>query len=182
MKHIFLLSGQGQHGKDSTAIFLKEKLQGSTLIIHYADYLKFIAKNYMGWSGEKDVAGRTLLQLLGTERVKYDLKKPLYWVERVCDIIEIVYDQYDYFCVPDVRFISEIHYPEARFPQKTSSIRITRLNFDNGFTLEQKNHISELELVHYPHDYYITSESGLDKLEIEVNKFLIEYNKNSLSS
>ena len=181
MKHIFLLSGQSQHGKDSTAIFLKQKLQGSTLIIHYADFLKFIAKNYMGWSGEKDIQGRTLLQQLGTERVKYELKKPLYWTERVCDIIEIVYDKYDYFCIPDVRFVSEIHYPEARFPLKTTSIRVTRLNFDNGLTPEQKNHISEKELMHYPHDFYITSESGLDKLEIEVDKFLQEFkNKNPL--
>jgi hypothetical protein len=172
MKHVFLISGEAQHGKDSTADFLKQKLDGKTLILHNADYLKYIAKTYMNWNGEKDCEGRTLLQHLGTEKVRFDLKKPLFWIEKTCDVIEILSDYYDYFCVSDSRFVNELHYPIARFPNRVTSIRVSRLNFDNGLTPEQKNHASELELMNYPHDYYIKSESGLNNLEVVVDQFL----------
>ena len=175
MKQIFVISGYAFSGKDSTAQILKDNLDGNSLILHFADYLKYIAKQYMGWNGLKDVSGRTLLQKLGTEKVRLELKKPLFWVENVCDVIEILQDDFDYFFVPDLRYINELHYPKARFPRKVTSIRVKRLNFQNGLTPEQRNHISERELENYPHDYYIQSESGLDYLEKAVKDFIYSY-------
>jgi len=172
MKQVFLISGKAQHGKDSTAKFLKEKLNGKTLILHFADYLKLIAKSYLGWSGEKDAEGRTLLQWLGTDRVRIELNRPLFWVESVCDAIEITSNKYDFFCVPDCRFPNEVYYPKARFPGLATSINIIRNNFDNGLSKKQKNHLSETSLDNFNFDYVIESENGLDKLEVEVDKFL----------
>jgi hypothetical protein len=172
MKTIFLISGLAQHGKDSVANFLKQKLSGKTLILHNADYLKYIATAYMGWDGSKGIEGRNLLQYLGTERVRFDMKRPLYWVERTCDIIDILYDYYDFFCVPDTRFKNEIYYPLARFPGCVKTIRVNRLNFSSCLTPEQKNHSSEIDLVDFPHDIYINSESGLDNLEREVDEII----------
>jgi len=172
MNKIFLISGLAQHGKDSTANFLKQKLSGKTLILHNADYLKYIAKQYMNWNGEKDEIGRTLLQTLGTEKVRWELKKPLYWIEKSCDIIDILSDYYDYFAIADTRYKNEIYYPQARFPNNVISMRVHRLNFKNNLTEKQKNHISETELINFEHDYNIYSESGLNKLEIEVDKFI----------
>lgn len=176
MKKIFLISGLAQAGKDSTAIFLKQKLPGKTLILHNADYLKYICKQYLEWDGKKDKSGRTLLQVTGTEKVRFELKRPLFWIEKSCDVIDICKDAYDYFAISDTRYLNEIYYPQARFPGKVFTIRVHRLNFDNGLTEEQKNHISEKELVGFQHNYEIYSESGLDKLEIEVDKFLSAYN------
>ena len=176
MKQIFLISGKARSGKDSTANFLKEKLNGKTLILHNADFLKMIAQKYMGWDGTKDDHARTLLQWLGTDRVRIELNKPLFWVEKVCDAIEIVEDKYDYFCVPDCRFVNEVYLPKARFPRLATSINIIRNNFDNGLTEKQKNHPSETSLDNFNFDYVIRSESGLDKLEIEVDKFLQNMN------
>lgn len=165
MKKIFLVSGKAMHGKDSVAILLKQKLNGKTLILHNADYLKYIAKEYMEWDGKKDEKGRNLLQSLGTEKVRVMMKRPLFWVEKTCDAIEILSDIFDYFIVPDTRFSNEINYPMARFPNCVESIRVNRLNFDNGLTDEQKNHLSEISLDNFKFDYYIESESGLDNLE-----------------
>ena len=176
MDKIFLISGQAQHGKDSTANFLKQKLSGKTLILHNADYLKYIAKQYMDWNGEKNELGRTLLQTLGTERVRWELKRPLYWIEKSCDVIDILNDYYNYFAIADTRYINEIYYPQARFPNKVISVRIHRLNFDNGLTDLQKNHVSETELINFKHDYDIYSESGLNNLKIEVDKFISAFN------
>ena len=175
MKQIFVISGEARHGKDSVANFLKQKLPGTTLIIHFADYLKFIATNYMSWDGKKDVAGRTLLQQLGTEKVRMELRKPLFWAERVCETIEILQNDYDYFCVHDCIYLNEIYYPKAKFPNMVTTIRVHRMNFDNGLTPEQKSHISERELVDFKHDYDIYSESGLDNLEKEVDAFIYKY-------
>jgi hypothetical protein len=181
MKQILLIGGKARSGKDSTATFLKQKLNGNSLILHMADYLKFVY-SYTGWDGIKDEKSRTELQKLGGERVRIELNKPLYWVERVCDVIEIYQNNYDYFLVPDLRYANEIFFPQARFPGFVTTIRITRPNFDNGLLPEQKWHRSETELDDFKFNYYITSESGLDKLETEVDKFLIEYNKKFILS
>jgi len=172
MKQIFLISGKAQHGKDSIAKFLKEKLPGETLILHYADYLKIIAKLYLGWDGEKDEKGRTLLQWLGTERVRQELGRPLFWVKNVCDTIEIISDRYDYFCVPDCRFENEVYYPKALFPGFVTSINVIRDNYISTLSEKQKMHPSETALDGFRFDYTIHSNSGLDFLSIEVDKFL----------
>lgn len=178
MKQIFLLGGKAESGKDSTGIFIKQKVIGSTLILHNADFLKYIAKQYMGWNGEKDERGRNLLQNLGTDRTRIELNKPLFWVERSCDIIEILKDRYDYFCICDCRFQNELYYPKARFPELVTTIKVVRKNFNNILTQEQRNHPSETSLDGYKNwDYIIESESGLDNLEKEVDKFLIKYDK-----
>jgi hypothetical protein len=181
MKQIFLISGYAQSGKDSTANLLKhfliELASKKVLILHYADYLKFIATEYMGWDGQKDIPGRTLLQTLGTDKVRVEMRQPLFWVEKVCDIIKILYNDFDYFIVPDCRYKNEIHYPLALFPDRITTIRIEREFYNNNLTTEQKNHISETELSNYPHDYYIYSISGLDNLKIAVYNFIKLYNR-----
>ena len=168
MKNIFLISGFAQHGKDTTAKFIQKHIDGRTLILHNADYLKYICKEYLNWNGNKDIEGRTLLQILGTQRVRLELNKPLFWIEKTCDVIEILQRDYDYFCVPDTRYINEIHYPKAKFPNKIFSIRINRTNFENNLTEEQRNHISETELEHYRHDIELSFEEGLDIMEEKI--------------
>jgi hypothetical protein len=175
MKQIFLISGKALSGKDSTANFLFKKLIGKSLIIHNSDMLKFIATQYLGWNGNKDENGRALLQVLGTEKTKLALNKPLFWTERVCDIIEILKNDYDYFFVPDTRFKSEIYYPQSRFTEHIYSLRVERLNFDNGLTKKQKEHISETDLDDFKFDYTIKSQSGLDNLEKEIDYFIKIY-------
>jgi len=172
MKKIFLISGKAQHGKDTVAKMLQDKLLGRTLILHYADYLKMIARLYLKWDGNKDDTGRTLLQWLGTERVRVGLKNPLFWTKTVCDAIEITFERYDYFCVPDCRFPNEIFYPMARFPGIVSSINVVRVGYENPLSEKQRNHLSETSLDGFRFDYIIESESGLDMLHAEVDKFI----------
>ena len=172
MKQIFLISGLAQHGKDSTAMFLKQKLNGKSLIVHNADYLKYICKQYLNWDGTKNKESRTMLQKIGTEKIRIEFKKPLYWIEKVCDIIEIFYNEFDYFLIPDIRYENEIFLPKARFPNMVTTIRVNRIGFDNGLTEKQKNHISETSLNNFEFDYTIESKSGLKFLSKEVDTFL----------
>jgi len=175
MKQIFLISGKAESGKDTASNFLKEKLEGDTLVLHYADYLKLIARSYLGWNGEKDSKGRTLLQWLGTDRVRIELNKPLFWVERACDAIEIVEDKYDYFCISDCRFPNEVYYPKARFPGMVSSVRIIRNNYVSKLSKEQMLHPSEIALDDFVFDYTISSISGLEPLSNAIDNFIAEF-------
>ena len=172
MKQIFLISGLAESGKDSVAKFMSDKLDGKTIIVHNADYLKYIAQQYMGWDGNKDDSGRTLLQWLGTDKIRLSMQRPLYWIERSCDIIEILSSKFDYFIIPDTRFKNEIYYPKARFPEFVTSIRIIRLDYKNKLSEKQRMHISEIDLMGFHHDHHIRSKSGLQHLELEVDKFI----------
>ena len=55
---VILISGKAEHGKDAFAdAFIKEAqgVQGfRCLRIKYGDVLKFVAKQYYDWNGEKD--------------------------------------------------------------------------------------------------------------------------------
>jgi hypothetical protein len=172
MKKVILISGKAQHGKDSVADILTQKLPRS-ITLHFADTLKFYAQKYFGWNGEKTGAQRDLLQWLGTDRVRKEMGWASYWAERVCDVIEILEDKFDYFIVADCRFPNEISYPKERLKDfDIISVRVIRTNFDNGLTEEQQSHESEVALDCCEFDYVIESESGLDNLNYAILDFL----------
>lgn len=167
---IFTLSGEAQNGKDSVADIMMKKLRGRSIKIAMADYLKFIATKYYGWDGEKDERGRTLLQELGTEKIRVELGWDTFHAERVCQDIKIIQDLYDYVFIPDARFVNEIRYTQAKFPHKVVTIHVTREDFVSPLTKEQQNHKSERDLDDFQFDYYISSGSGLDVLERQVDE------------
>lgn len=167
MAIIITLSGQAEAGKDSVALIIKEKLNKKTLILHYADYLKFIAKQYFEWNGAKDEAGRTLLQHLGTDIIR--TKEPNFWVDTLMRFIYLFEHDYDYFIIPDVRFKNEIEiFKEQGFGIKT--IHVSRLNHNNSLDNSQKQHVSERDLDNYKFDIFLQSESCVENLKREVDK------------
>ncbi len=172
MYRVVSFSGKAQHGKTSSAIILKGFLEADgkrVCLINYADLLKFYAKTYFSWDGIKNNSGRTLLQLLGTERVR--IGHPDYWVDHVINFTKLFANDFDYFLVADARFPNELN---RWFEEDIDITRVwvTRLNFDNGLTEEQKNHPSETSLDLYTEwDWVIQSESGLNNLEKKVNLF-----------
>ena len=64
MTKVICIGGKAQNGKDTSAVVFSQVLTdrgNKTLIVHYADLLKFICRTYFDWDGSKDAAGRTLL-------------------------------------------------------------------------------------------------------------------------
>lgn len=178
MKRIFLISGFARNGKDTLADIMMKKLNGKSTKIAMADYLKYIAKKHYDWNGEKDEEGRTIIQELGTERIREELNLDTFHVERVCQDIKIIENRYDYIFVPDVRFKNEMWYTMAKFPYNVTSIRIHRLGFESSLTEEQKQHKSEIDLLDFKHDYDIYSKGGLDEVEDQVDLILGDMIKN----
>jgi len=174
MEKIFTISGKAEAGKDTFALFLKNKLPNKkVLIIHYADYLKYIAKQYFGWSGNKDKDGRTLLQELGTEKVR--TKFPDFWVGTVANFIKVFYYDFDYFLITDCRYLNEINYlKEKQLPVFT--VRINRNHHENSLTLAQREHISETALDSYIFNYTLNMSEGLENVEREAGIFISAFN------
>jgi hypothetical protein len=96
---------------------------------------------------------------------------PTIWVDIVILFTKALFFDYDYVIVADFRFPDE-HTRWVEEGYDVTTIRIERLNFDNGLTIEQKNHSSETSLDGYFFNFRVMCESGLDKLEIEINKII----------
>lgn len=169
---IINISGKAQHGKDTTALILKDKLElknKKVLITHYADLVKYVCKQYFNWDGQKNEKGRTILQYIGTDVVR--IKKPNYWVDFIQGFVEMFQDDFDYVLIPDCRFSNEIlTWRENGWDEV--AVRVLRTDFESNLTDEQKNHPSETALDYFLFDYYIASPSGLNELENTVDRFI----------
>lgn len=154
------------------AEFLKQELtarNNKVIVIHYADAVKWICKDYYGWDGVKDEKGRTLLQTLGTDKIR--TKDPDYWTNIVAGFLSAVapFNDFDVAIIPDARFPNEVEITmDSLVP--SVCIRIERKNADGTLwtnpvlTEEQHNHPSETSLDNYCFDYVIDNSEGLDVL------------------
>lgn len=172
MFEVITISGKARHGKDTTAEMLQYELerQGyNVAIVHYADMLKYIARQYFHWNGEKDEQGRTLLQRLGTDVARE--KDEDFWVEMLCSIVQVFFSDKDIIIIPDARFINEIDFWwNCKKCFKVASIHVTRMNYESELTAEQQNHRSETELDNYDFDYYFEA-PDLNTLQKLVHDF-----------
>jgi hypothetical protein len=170
---VILIAGKALSGKDTAAKMIEENLKQKkekVLIIHFADLLKYICKQYFNWNGEKNNFGRDLLQYVGTNVIRK--QRPDYWVDFVIDFLSMFKNQWDYVIIPDCRFPNEIDkWREGDW--EIIAVKINRLNFKTPLTLEQQAHPSEVALDSYQNfDYVINSESGVENLSKAVNEFL----------
>lgn len=156
---VLCISGKAQSGKDTSANIIKKILETnnnlSCIIIHYADLLKYVCKEYFGWDGKKDDKGRSLLQHVGTDIVRKS--NPNFWVNFVKEFLYIFQDKWDFAIIPDTRFPNEITSLKEIF--QTYHIRILRDNFDNNLNSTQKLHPSETALDSCDFDYLIENNS-----------------------
>ena len=160
---IIAISGKAQHGKDTLAGEMKKILQSKyyrVLIIHYGDLLKYICEKFFDWDGKKDDVGRSLLQQVGTEKIRS--QEPDFWVAFVTKILRFFPDQWDYVLIPDARFPNEITYLRDNGFDVTH-IRIHR-PIDNKLTEAQKKHPSETALDDFPVDIHIKNDGTIADL------------------
>lgn len=171
---IILVSGKAQNGKDTTAEILRSQLKADgnrVLITHYADLLKFICRNYFGWDGKKDDAGRQMLQYVGTDVIRK--QNPTLWVDFVSMILKYFYENWDYVIIPDCRFPNEVT-AMADSGFETIHIRVVRENFKSPLTKEQQMHPSETALDDVTPDYYISNSGSLQDLTNTIIKWIKE--------
>lgn len=152
---VICISGKAGHGKDTAALFLKEQLdlgENCVLIAHYGDLVKYVCKTFFNWDGQKNEAGREMLQTIGTDIIRSE--DPDYWVRFIADMLGFFEQAYDYVLIPDTRFRNEIEYLiESGFD--VTHMRIIRDNYVSDMPEEQQNHISETALDDCIPDIYV---------------------------
>lgn len=165
---IILISGKAQHGKDTCGVMLEKELEQKgkkTQIVHFGDPVKFVCSKYYGWNGEKDKAGRSILQLVGTDIVRE--KDEHFWTDFVGRLARTF--NTDYLIVPDWRFEEEHERLLKWFNfDDIITIRIERFEkweeegekipfINQLMTALQLTHRSETELDNYPCQYHIVN-------------------------
>lgn len=150
---IFCITGKAGHGKDTLASYMKSSLEergNAVLVIHNADLLKHICQNVFGWNGEKDEAGRTFLQCVGTDVVR--AQNPDFWVNFIMSILRLFPDYWDYVIIPDCRFPNEIdRLKEEGFD--VVAVKVVRDGKANSLSEAQAAHPSETAMDAYPCDW-----------------------------
>lgn len=167
---IILIAGKARSGKNTVANIIKETLNNKKVInLEYSSYMKKYAENIIDWDGSENTKPRDLLQQLGDEIKSFD---PLFLIKEMIMDIDIYSMYFDIITISDVRFPNEIDEIKKKF-ENSISIRIERPNFDNGLTIEEKNHISEIALDNYNNfDYVIINDGDIDKLRNKIEEVI----------
>jgi hypothetical protein len=163
LTNFICISGKARHGKDTVGGIIADLLKGKgykVLVTHYADLVKYICEKFFDWNGNKDEAGRSLLQYVGTDKVRE--WNPNYWVHFIISIVTVFEDKWDYVIIPDARFPNEIEeIRKANYP--VMHISVVRSDFENELTESQQKHSSETSMDKVIPDYCIIND-GLDSL------------------
>lgn len=161
---VICISGHAGSGKDTVAEMMCAQLRAHgyrVLITHYADLVKYVCRTFFDWNGEKDVAGRTLLQYVGTDKVRS--QSPDYWVNFVASMLTFFDDRWDVVLIPDCRFPNEVEMMR-HYGFDTVSVRVERDNFETKLTAEQQAHSSETAMDNFEFDYVLHNHGSLDDL------------------
>lgn len=172
---IIAISGRAGSGKDTAAQMIKRELElrrERVLVTHYADLLKYICKTFLGWDGEKDEAGRTLLQTVGTDIIRS--KNPDFWVGFIMFILECFPEKWDYVLIPDTRFPNEID-NLRRDGFDVTHIRVTRREPPAlSLSETQKIHPSETAMYGVKPDIPVSNNGTLEELSDKIQKIVKE--------
>ena len=167
---VYLISGAARNGKDTIGDFLeKEYINKNKKVCRsqISKYIKMYAKDYFGWVGCEETKPRELLQTLGTDIIRERLNKPMFFVNRTIEDIEILSHFFDVMIISDIRFPIEIDEIKKAFDDVVS-INVKRINFDTELTLKQQSHKTETALNDYKNFDYKVINDTLEELEKDV--------------
>lgn len=171
------IAGKAESGKTTFANIMKEELETvghKVLLINYGDFVKFIAKQYYNWDGNKNESGRALLQKIGTEQGRDGVDINI-WVDMVIATVAVAKNDYDVAIVADCRFPNEFdRWEEKGF--NMLKIKVMRLSHQNKLTEEQRHHASETSLDNYDKDMTIIQNEGTLEDLRQIAKQIVKVN------
>lgn len=174
LKKIYIICGKARSGKDTLAAIMKDLLEAQdkkVIVLQYASYLKEYAKKVSDWDGSDETKPRELLQTLGTDIIRKEIDNDFFTTKMIEDIKVYSYF-FDIIIISDARFKNEIKNPLKEF-DGIETIHITRPNFDNGLSEEQKKHLSEIDLDDYnDYTHEIINDGSIDDLKDKIDSIL----------
>ena len=171
---IYIICGKARHGKTTLALMIHDycvKHNLKHVDLCYGNYIKDYAKKISNWDGSEETKPRELLQQLGTNIIREKLGDE-FFIKRMIDDIKVYNLFFDVITISDARFPKEIDLIKESF-ENVKTIHIIRPDFDNGLTLEQQNHPSEIALDNYHnYDYEIINDGTLEQLNDKLVKMM----------
>ena len=179
---LILLSGKAGVGKTYSARILCDyfrELGLNVTVANFAFGIKKIAKEFMGWDGQKDERGRKLLQTLGTEVGRaYNINC---WVEYLFGYLEHSANfPYDVIIIDDWRFPSEYEYFVDNLMYNTMRVKIIGKK-QEAMPENLKTHASEISLPEDSKYYDFTLYNNFDP-NMEVNVREMGHHLDSIQS
>ena len=177
---VILIGGRANSGKDTTAAIISDiyKSKGlKTVNIQITYYIKMYAKKITNWDGNNETKPRTLLQQLGTEVIRNTIDKN-FFIRRIIEDIEVYSRYFDIVTVSDCRLPEEFNKIKEKY-DNTICLHITRPNYKNHLSKDQKSHITETLVDNYNgYDYEIINDNNIEDLKTKINKLIEEVDKN----
>ena len=171
---IYLISGKARHGKDTTALFVREYCENNgkkVINLQFSSYIKEYAKKISDWDGSEESKPRELLQVLGTDVIRKRIDE-FFFIKKIIDDIKVYSYFFGVITISDVRVKNEIISIKEVFPY-AKSINIFRPNFDNGLTSEQKKHYTEIDLDDFlEFDIKLINDGTLEDLKNKIKNML----------
>ncbi len=160
------ITGRAQSGKSTIAEYLMKMYMFESLA--FADEIKRLAAGVFGWDGEKDEAGRRLLQELGVCARNYD---PFFWIKLLNRKVDMHKKSNRNMVISDLRFLNEAHYIRGMGGV------IWRVQGRGGLSGEAANHSSETEQNGIVPDVVFDNAGSLENLyslvSMEVHRVLV---------
>lgn len=171
---LFVIGGTAKCGKNTLGKYLREELKKygyKPCVMRLTEPLYSYAENYFDWSENSAEKPREFLQKMGIEIIKEKLHKHFFLLDRLSEDIEILSNFFDTFIITDARLVMEFNELKKRY-DNVVTIHLTREDFDNGLSAEEKNHVTETELALYNDFDFKIQNTGLKELEKEAENII----------
>ncbi len=145
---IYVIGGAAKSGKNTFGTYLREEAKKygyKPCVMQITEPLYCYARTYFDWDFQNGEKPREFLQKMGIEIIKNKLKKETFLLDRIAEDIEILSNFFDVFIITDARLAMEFQYFKRNYSDVVT-IRLSRKQYDNGLSEEEKNHITEQEI------------------------------------
>lgn len=163
---VYVIGGGAKAGKNTFGKYLREEAKRyghKPCVMRLTEPLYSYAHNYFDWDENTAEKPREFLQKMGIEIIKEKLHKTYFLLDRLSEDIEILSNFFDVFIITDARLIMEFEELKKRYDDVVL-IKVERDDYDNGLSLEEKNHITETELSDYRGFNYKVVNTGFEDL------------------
>lgn len=188
---VILIAGKAESGKTTVKDILKEKLEGIPSIdvfpYSFANPIKYMAKAFGKWNGEKDEAGRKLLQKIGTDFREYneDIWAIHFLTQMDRDTKRVI--PASFAIIDDWRFPNELNYIKKNPLMNVVTIRVFGRGGLNGEVAGDitENSLPEVDTEFIPtglegphwYDFQIDNSGDIELLNHKLDLVLAELTK-----
>lgn len=164
---VYVIGGKAKTGKNTFGEYLREELKKygyKPCILHITEPLYSYARNYFDWDGNENDKPREFLQKMGIEIIRDKMDKKDFLLNRLFEDIEILSNFFDTFIIVDARLVREFEIIKERYDDVVT-IKINRKMNQSTLSIDEQNHITELEVDLYKDYDYIIENHAIEDLE-----------------